>query len=148
MVPSSEDVSSQFTEMPKDKLLGGLLASGFDKGSCLSSGLGNRILTLTSTFLYALLTNRALLVDQGMDMADLFYEPFPEKSWFLPVDFPLKETFKILNRKRTIVTQSEKGNLKAILKTSLSSGYFENVRNMYWEYPTVNGDVVEVFQQS
>ena len=151
--------------MPKDKLLGGLLASGFDEGSCLSryqsslfrrpslhkpssyllsrlrsyedlhkrcgpytksynraqkqlksnhsasstkckyvvwisySGLGNRVLTLTSTFLYALLTNRVLLVDQGMDMADLFCEPFPEKSWVLPVDFPLKETFKILSQK-------------------------------------------------
>ncbi|XP_030959356.1 galactoside 2-alpha-L-fucosyltransferase-like [Quercus lobata] len=270
------------------------------------SGLGNRVLTLTSAFLYALLTNRVLLVDQGKDMTDLFCEPFPEKSWVLPVDFPLKETFKILSQyfphsygnmlkknisntstvslpsylylhlahdyddqdkhflcdqdqtllsrvpwlimksdlyfvpslflmpsfeqelsklfphkdtvfhhlgrylfhpsnhvwglitryyqaylakaderigiqirnfdtrpgpfqyvidqvlactlkykvlpqvdwKRTIVTQSEKANLKAILITSLSSRYFENVRNMYWEHPTVNGDVVEVFQPS
>ena len=63
------------------------------------NGLGNRVLTLTFAFLYALLTNRVLLVDQGMDMADLFYEPFPEKSWLLPVDFPLKETFKILSQK-------------------------------------------------
>ena len=59
--------------------------------------------------------------------------------------------YKVLpqvDRKRTIVTQSGKANLKAILITSLSSGYFENVRNMYWEHPTVNGDVVEVFQPS
>ena len=42
--------------------------------------------------------------------------------------------YKVLpqvDRKRTIVTQSEKANLEAILITSLSSGYFENVRNMY-----------------
>lgn len=53
------------------------------------SGLGNRILTLASTYLYALLTNRILLIDRGTDMADLFCEPFPETSWLLPLDFPL-----------------------------------------------------------
>lgn len=57
------------------------------------SGLGNRILTLASAFLYALLTNRVLLVDPGVDMVDLFCEPFPEVSWFLPSDFPLKNQF-------------------------------------------------------
>ncbi|KAI8022539.1 Galactoside 2-alpha-L-fucosyltransferase [Camellia lanceoleosa] len=58
------------------------------------SGLGNRILTLASAFLYALLTNRVLLVDGGNDIADLFCEPFPEKSWLLPKDFPVMNQFK------------------------------------------------------
>ncbi|XP_043706145.1 galactoside 2-alpha-L-fucosyltransferase-like isoform X2 [Telopea speciosissima] len=53
------------------------------------SGLGNRILSLASAFLYALLTDRVLLVDRGTDMADLFCEPFPDTSWLLPVDFPI-----------------------------------------------------------
>lgn len=57
------------------------------------SGLGNRILTLASAFLYALLTNRVLLVDRGVDMADLFCEPFPEMSWLLPLDFPVTKQF-------------------------------------------------------
>ncbi|KAK7388922.1 hypothetical protein VNO78_23750 [Psophocarpus tetragonolobus] len=57
------------------------------------SGLGNRILTLASSFLYALLTNRVLLVDPGKDMTDLFCEPFPDASWFLPADFPLNAQF-------------------------------------------------------
>ena len=368
----SEDVSSQPTDTLQDKLLGGLLAPGFDEGSCLSryqsslyrkntlhkpssyllsrlrsyedlhkrcgpytksynrtlkqlksghnassteckylvwisfSGLGNRILTLASAFLYALLTNRVLLVDPGKDMADLFCEPFPEKSWLLPTDFSLKDQFStfeqkspysygnmlknnILNsstetlpshlylylahdydyhdklffcdqdqallsrvpwlvmktdnyfvpslflipsfeqelsklfpqkvtvfhhlgrylfhpsnhvwglitryyqaylanaderigiqirvfetgsgpfqyvmdqilactlkekvlpevdRSRSIVGPLGKRNLKAILMTSLSSGYFENVRNMYWEHPTVTGEVVGVYQPS
>ncbi|KAM7483339.1 hypothetical protein LguiB_007922 [Lonicera macranthoides] len=52
------------------------------------SGLGNRILTLASAFLYALLTNRVLLFDRGVDKADLFCEPFPNASWLLPSDFP------------------------------------------------------------
>ncbi|XP_008797263.1 galactoside 2-alpha-L-fucosyltransferase-like [Phoenix dactylifera] len=153
----SENGSSASLKIPKDKLLGGLLAAGFDEGSCLSryqsvlyrkesphmpspyllerlrkhealqkkcgpntelynkaveqlksgqsieatecnyvvwisySGLGNRILTLASAFLYALLTNRVLLIDRGVDMADLFCEPFPETSWLLPLDFPVNQ---------------------------------------------------------
>ncbi|KAH7529038.1 galactoside 2-alpha-L-fucosyltransferase [Ziziphus jujuba] len=63
------------------------------------SGLGNRILTLASAFLYALLTNRVLLVDPGVDMPDLFCEPFPEASWFLPSDFNLKSQFASLDQK-------------------------------------------------
>ncbi|KAB2609392.1 galactoside 2-alpha-L-fucosyltransferase-like [Pyrus ussuriensis x Pyrus communis] len=160
-----EDQFSQSIEVPEDKLLGGLLADGFDEGYCVSryqsasyrkelpyrpssylisklrsyealhkrcgpytkaynktleqlksghgtssldcnyvvwisfSGLGNRILTLASAFLYALLTNRVLLVDPGVDMVDLFCEPFPEVSWFLPTDFPLKDQFNSLDQK-------------------------------------------------
>ncbi|XP_068325758.1 galactoside 2-alpha-L-fucosyltransferase-like [Pyrus communis] len=63
------------------------------------SGLGNKILTISSAFLYALLSNRVLLVDPGTDMADLFCEPFPENSWLLPNDFPLKDQFVTLDQK-------------------------------------------------
>ncbi|KAL1347328.1 hypothetical protein HN51_020793 [Arachis hypogaea] len=63
------------------------------------SGLGNRILTIASAFLYALLTNRVLLIDPGLDMTDLFCEPFPDASWFLPPDFPLRAQFHDLNQK-------------------------------------------------
>lgn len=62
------------------------------------SGLGNRILTLTSSFLYALLTNRVLLIDQGKDMVDLFCEPFPGESWLLPKDFPITDQFNSLGQ--------------------------------------------------
>ncbi|KAK2996237.1 hypothetical protein RJ639_025042 [Escallonia herrerae] len=63
------------------------------------SGLGNRILTLASAFLYALLTNRVLLVDRGVDMADLFCEPFPKVSWLLPSDFPIANQFNNFDQK-------------------------------------------------
>ncbi|KAL0732872.1 hypothetical protein Bca4012_009082 [Brassica carinata] len=47
-------------------------------------GLGNRIHTLASVFLYALLTERVVLVDQIKDISDLFYEPFPDKvPWLI-----------------------------------------------------------------
>ncbi|CAN8305259.1 unnamed protein product [Cochlearia groenlandica] len=52
-------------------------------------GLGNRMLTLSSVFLYAVLTDRIVLVDQSKDISDLFCEPFPGTSWLLPLDFPL-----------------------------------------------------------
>ncbi|KAL3528418.1 hypothetical protein ACH5RR_007740 [Cinchona calisaya] len=64
------------------------------------SGLGNRILSLISAFLYALLTNRVLLVDPGLDIPDLFCEPFPEVSWLLPPDFPIStDKFNSFNQK-------------------------------------------------
>ncbi|XP_028788232.1 galactoside 2-alpha-L-fucosyltransferase-like [Neltuma alba] len=163
----SEGLNKDFSdsvELPRDELLGGLLAAGFDERSCLSrymsgiygkglsgkpssylisrlrkyealhkecgpytesynktvkelrsghfsgysgckyvvwvsfSGLGNRILTLASAFLYALLTNRVLLVDPGVDMKDLLCEPFPDVSWFLPPDFPLATEMRNLNQ--------------------------------------------------
>ncbi|OIT04344.1 PREDICTED: galactoside 2-alpha-L-fucosyltransferase-like [Nicotiana attenuata] len=163
----SEDDIPRPVIMPKDKLLGGLLPSGFDETSCLSryesllyikglrhkpssylisrlrryealhkqcgpytelynrtvdlikssdqysaassvcnyviwvsfSGLGNRILTLTSAFLYALLTNRVLLVDPRVNLPDLFCEPFPQVSWLLPSDFPILDQFSTFNQK-------------------------------------------------
>ncbi|XP_062220391.1 galactoside 2-alpha-L-fucosyltransferase-like isoform X2 [Phragmites australis] len=55
----------------------------------IHAGLGNRMLEITSAFLYALLTNRVLLVDRYKEIAGLFCEPFPETSWLVPSDFPL-----------------------------------------------------------
>uniref|UniRef100_A0A0D3GE49 Fucosyltransferase n=1 Tax=Oryza barthii TaxID=65489 RepID=A0A0D3GE49_9ORYZ len=40
-------------------------------------GLGNRILAAASAFLYAMLTDRVLLVDPSNEMGELFCEPFP-----------------------------------------------------------------------
>ncbi|KAJ1254853.1 hypothetical protein BS78_K054000 [Paspalum vaginatum] len=55
----------------------------------IHAGLGNRMLEITSAFLYALLTNRILLVDRYKEIANLFCEPFPGTSWLVPSDFPL-----------------------------------------------------------
>lgn len=62
-------------------------------------GLGNRMLAITSVFLYALLTNRVLLVDRGYGntLPDLFCEPFPGTTWALPQDFPLDGQFRQLD---------------------------------------------------
>ncbi|KAJ3687571.1 hypothetical protein LUZ61_016735 [Rhynchospora tenuis] len=47
------------------------------------------MLSLTATFLYALLTDRVMLLHQLDDMVDLFCEPFPGTTWYLPSDFPI-----------------------------------------------------------
>ncbi|RCV20741.1 hypothetical protein SETIT_4G081600v2 [Setaria italica] len=52
-------------------------------------GLGNRILAVASAFLYALLTDRVLLIDPSDGMDELLCEPFLGATWLLPPGFPL-----------------------------------------------------------
>ncbi|GJM86942.1 hypothetical protein PR202_ga02846 [Eleusine coracana subsp. coracana] len=64
------------------------------------NGLGNRMLSLGSTFLYALLTDRVLLMHTPPELQGLFCEPFPGSSWTLPADFPITDfagTFTMLS---------------------------------------------------
>jgi len=52
-------------------------------------GLGNRIMAAASAFLYAVLTDRVLLLDGNTSMGEIFCEPFPGTSWLLPQHFPI-----------------------------------------------------------
>ena len=60
-------------------------------------GLGNRMLSMVSAFLYALLTDRVLLAALPPDSAALFCEPFPGATWRLPADddFPVANLFRV-----------------------------------------------------
>ncbi|KAG6495860.1 hypothetical protein ZIOFF_043689 [Zingiber officinale] len=60
-----------------------------------SDGLGNRIIALVSTFLYALLNDKILLLHLTDDFHDLLCEPFPGTSWSLPQDFPVGDLLNI-----------------------------------------------------
>ncbi|GAU27343.1 hypothetical protein TSUD_05690 [Trifolium subterraneum] len=51
-----------------------------------------------------------------------------------------------VNRGANIDSSSGTPKSKAVLMTSLSSGHFENVRDIYWEYPT--GEVIGIYQPS
>ncbi|CAN8272672.1 unnamed protein product [Cochlearia groenlandica] len=57
------------------------------------SGLGNRIISIASAFLYAMLTDRVLLVEGGEQFSDLFCEPFLDTTWLLPKEFTLSNQF-------------------------------------------------------
>ncbi|KQJ82878.1 probable fucosyltransferase 7 [Brachypodium distachyon] len=69
-------------------------------------GLGNRILSIASAFLYALLTDRVLLLHpHGDDLGDLFCEPFPGSTWVLPEkDFPIGsiDHFNVVGTKESL----------------------------------------------
>jgi xyloglucan fucosyltransferase len=54
-------------------------------------GLGNNILAMASAFLYAVLTDRVLLLDRTTSLGDIFCEPFPGASWLLPESFPVRD---------------------------------------------------------
>ncbi|KAE8727787.1 Galactoside 2-alpha-L-fucosyltransferase [Hibiscus syriacus] len=47
---------------------------------------------------------------------------------------------------KPITNQSQKS--KAVLVTSLSAGYFERLRDMYWEHPTATGEIIGFYQPS
>ncbi|CAL0325908.1 unnamed protein product [Lupinus luteus] len=53
-----------------------------------TNGLGNRIISMAATFLYAILTDRVLLVRFGKDISGLFCEPFLNSTWMLPNNSP------------------------------------------------------------
>ncbi|MED6165561.1 hypothetical protein PIB30_100721 [Stylosanthes scabra] len=53
-----------------------------------ANGLGNRMISIAATFLYAVLTERVLLVRFEPDMHGLFCEPFQDSTWILPMDSP------------------------------------------------------------
>ncbi|CAL5077190.1 unnamed protein product [Urochloa decumbens] len=82
------------------RLRSGLGAAAAGEESCSYmvwlpfDGLGNRMLSMASGFLYALLTGRVFLAAVPPDSADLFCEPFPNATWLLPVeDFPVANLF-------------------------------------------------------
>ncbi|KAJ1287507.1 hypothetical protein BS78_02G015300 [Paspalum vaginatum] len=59
-------------------------------------GLGNRMLSMVSGFLYALLTDRVFLAALPPASDDLFCEPFPGTTWRLPADgFPVAKLFGV-----------------------------------------------------
>ncbi|XP_057453347.1 galactoside 2-alpha-L-fucosyltransferase-like isoform X2 [Lotus japonicus] len=73
-----------------------------------SNGLGNRMLTLAAAFLYAILTDRVLLVQFRADMFDLFCEPFPDSSWLLPRNFPYWKDQRHIETYENVLMKSKK----------------------------------------
>ncbi|URE19066.1 Xyloglucan fucosyltransferase, partial [Musa troglodytarum] len=56
-----------------------------------SGGIGNRVISMVSTFLYALLNDKVFLLKLPDDFHGIFCEPFPGTSWILYSDFPIQD---------------------------------------------------------
>nr|XP_043638748.1 galactoside 2-alpha-L-fucosyltransferase-like [Erigeron canadensis] len=103
----------------------------------LIDGLGNRMLSLASAFLYALLTNRVLLIyDNKINMSDLFCEPFPETTWLLPQEFPIWKQLDTLNQTSpesygNILNLSESYASLSFLYLHVCSGYNDYDKRFY-----------------
>ncbi|KAK7264009.1 hypothetical protein RJT34_31611 [Clitoria ternatea] len=80
-----------------------------------SNGLGNRMVTLASAFLYAILTNRVLLVRFGFDMFGLFCEPFPNSSWLLPRSFPYWKDQKHIETYESVLMKNKANSSQELL---------------------------------
>ncbi|KAL3599571.1 hypothetical protein D5086_007489 [Populus alba] len=98
------------------------------------NGLGNRMISLASTFLYALLTDRVLLVELGNDMSDLFCEPFPNSSWMLPKNFPGEVEFRSPDKRhaRGYGNQLKNGIINESME-SLPSYTFLNLDHSHYD---------------
>jgi len=80
-----------------------------------SDGLGNRMITLVSTFLYAILTDRVLLVRFDVDMLNLFCEPFSDSSWMLPKNSPYWNDIRQFETPETISMNNKENNSREFL---------------------------------
>ncbi|TKY64643.1 Galactoside 2-alpha-L-fucosyltransferase [Spatholobus suberectus] len=86
------------------------------------NGLGNQMLSLAATFLYAILNDRVLLVKFGKDKHGLFCEPFLNSTWLLPEKSPFWnekhiETYQILLEKDRASNSTE--DLPSVLFVNL-----------------------------
>ncbi|KAK7349097.1 hypothetical protein VNO77_06186 [Canavalia gladiata] len=87
-----------------------------------ANGLGNQMISIVATFLYAILTDRVLLVKFGKDKHGLFCEPFLNSTWILPINFPFWngkhiETYEIMLKKER--ARNSKQDLPSVLFINL-----------------------------
>ncbi|KAH9604020.1 hypothetical protein KSS87_014200 [Heliosperma pusillum] len=99
------------------------------------SALENRILSITSAFLYVILTDRVLLIDRGSDMDDLFCEPFPDTSWLLPVNFPFPNQLLSFDQKSGMSNGNMlRNNINSNSNSSYPSSLYLYLARDYDEY--------------
>ncbi|URE19072.1 Xyloglucan fucosyltransferase, partial [Musa troglodytarum] len=134
-----------------------------------SGGIGNRVISMVSTFLYALLNDKVFLLKLPDDFHGIFCEPFPGTSHdYSGFDkmFYCEEGQRLLRRFAWLFLKSNRyyvPNAKQWIGIQVrmfgfapfpfermvsQSGYFEKIRNMYYEHSTTTGEVISVYQPS
>ncbi|XP_027343465.1 galactoside 2-alpha-L-fucosyltransferase-like [Abrus precatorius] len=85
-----------------------------------ANGLGNKMVSMVAAFLYAILTDRVLLVEFKDDMIGLFCEPFPNSSWILPNDFAFSNNKGNIGTYENMVKKHRENNSKEIIPSALN----------------------------
>ncbi|CAI0421177.1 unnamed protein product [Linum tenue] len=96
--PPSPYLLSQLQEYEQHHKRCDPLSKPFDRTDCRyivftpgNDELATTMLSLSSSFLYALLTDRVLLIDFDPSMLGLFCEPFRKSTWLLPGEFTFRD---------------------------------------------------------
>ncbi|XP_021754128.1 galactoside 2-alpha-L-fucosyltransferase-like [Chenopodium quinoa] len=97
-----------------------------------ANGLGNRMVSMASAFLYFLLENRVFLVEFEADMDGLFCEPFPNSTWLLPKDFPHKNRWSRLPTFKNRANSGESGLSPSFVHLDIQNGHGDhNIRHFH-----------------
>ncbi|XP_057452825.1 probable fucosyltransferase 8 [Lotus japonicus] len=88
-----------------------------------ANGLGNQMISIVATFLYAILTDKVLLLRFGKDKHGLFCEPFLNSTWILPQKSPFWND----NQVETYKSMLEKDKSYNTSKGHLPSSVFLNL---------------------
>ncbi|KAK7251865.1 hypothetical protein RIF29_35443 [Crotalaria pallida] len=88
-----------------------------------SNGLGNQMISTVATFLYAILTDRVLLIRFDKDKEGLFCEPFINSTWMLPKNSPFRNEKQHVETYQSMLLQKEKAAI------NLPSALFLNLQH-------------------
>ncbi|KAK7255101.1 hypothetical protein RIF29_28504 [Crotalaria pallida] len=83
-----------------------------------ANGLGNQMISIVATFLYAVLTDRVLLVRFDKDKHGLFCEPFLNSTWILPENSPFWNQEHV-ETYQTMLKKDKASNSKEALPSTL-----------------------------
>ncbi|KAJ1429199.1 Xyloglucan fucosyltransferase [Sesbania bispinosa] len=93
------------------------------------NGLGNQMISIAATFLYAILTDRVLLVKFGKDKHGLFCEPFLNSTWILPDKSPFWNENHVQTYQRMLEKDRASANNSKEDHKGLPSALFLNLQH-------------------
>ncbi|KAJ1410024.1 Xyloglucan fucosyltransferase [Sesbania bispinosa] len=93
------------------------------------NGLGNQMISIAATFLYAILTDRVLLVRFGKDKHGLFCEPFLNSTWILPEKSPFWNENNVQTYQRMLEKDRASANNSKEDHKGLPSALFLNLQH-------------------
>ncbi|KAL9304579.1 hypothetical protein ACSQ67_021842 [Phaseolus vulgaris] len=95
------------------------------------NGLGNQIISIAATFLYAILTDRVLLLKFGKDKLALFCEPFLNSTWILPHNSPFWEEIYIQTNR---IDKDNASNSKSVLFIDLQRSHSSHKKKFHCDH--------------